>query len=240
MGFEVVSIRSIANAFLLIGDLVLLVDTLDAMSFGRLEKAFRGRGIGLRDIDVIFITHYHNDHIGNLAKLKDISGARVIAGSADAPVIEGKEPPSPPGEISPAGKIARKVPNSLWNRYSSSRPATVDRAVSDGDRIEEMGLDVIGLPGHTRGGAGLYDGEGRRAFTGDLVSNFRGRLGMPVMMASYNIQEILASQARIAALDADYIYPGHGRIIGPGASKLVGEMVRENRFKYFNMRPTHL
>lgn len=240
MGIEVVSITSIANAYLLIGDLILLVDTLDARSFSRVEKAFREKNIGLGEIDIIFITHYHNDHIGNLAKLREISGARVLAGAADAPVIEGKEPPAPPGDLNSLGRFARKVPKPLWNRYSSSRPTVVDRAVSGGERIREMGLDVIGLPGHTRGGVGLYDSEGKRAFTGDLVSNFRGRLGMPVMMASYNLQEILASQAAIAALDADFIYPGHGKEIGPGASKLVGEMVRENRFKYFNNRPMNI
>lgn len=233
MGFEVVTIKSIVNAYLLIGEQVLLVDTLDSRSFGKLEHAFKEKSISPGDIDLIFITHYHSDHIGNLAKLKEVSGATVMAGAADAPVIEGNEPPAPPGDLSRGGRIARKVPNSLWVKYSSSKPAVVDRAVSDGDRIEEMGLEVISLPGHTRGGVGLHDTRGRRAFTGDLVSNYRGRLGMPFMIASYNLQEILASQAKIASLDADVIYPGHGKIISPDASSRVGEMVRENRIKYF-------
>lgn len=239
MGFKVITIKGFAsNAYLLVGEKILLVDTLVSKNFNKIEESFKSGNIKLEDIDFIFITHCHQDHTGNLAKLKEISGADVIAGEGDAPVIEGKEDPRLYSNLSMPGRIISIVPDSLIKKYSSFPSATVDRPVSDGDRIEELGLEVIALPGHTRGGVGLYDKEGKRAFTGDIVSNYFGKIGMPILMASYGLQEIIASQAKLASLGLNTVYPGHGKVISPDASGKIAEMVKEKRQKYFmDMRP---
>ncbi|MBN1289550.1 MAG: MBL fold metallo-hydrolase [Actinobacteria bacterium] len=234
MEFEVVTIKGLSsNAYLLIGEKMLLVDTLYSRDFNRIERLFCRRSINIEEIDFIFITHYHQDHTGNLARLKSLSGALVIAGEADAPFIEGTKEPPPFGDLSVMGKIAGKIPEPLLRKYNSFPGAKVDRPVSEGDVIEEMGLEVIALPGHTPGGAGLHDKEGARAFTGDIVSNIFGRAGMPVLAASYSLQEIIASQVKLALLGLDAVYPGHGRVIRPDASGKIGDMVKIKRLKYF-------
>ncbi|MBN2169287.1 MAG: MBL fold metallo-hydrolase [Actinobacteria bacterium] len=234
MGFEVITIKGFAsNAYLLVGEKKMLVDTLYSGNFRKIESVLDDKNCKLEDIDYIFITHYHQDHTGNLAKLKEISGAEVIAGKADAPIIEGKEDPPPFADLSLPGRIISRVPDPILKKYSSFKHVGVDRPVSDGDMIEDLGLEIIALPGHTRGGVGLYDKTGRRAFIGDIVSCYFGRLGMPVLAASYSLQEIISSQVRLVQLDLDAAYPGHGKIISPNASEKIGEMVKEKRLKYF-------
>src|SRR6185437_1807860 len=45
-------------------------------------------GIDLHDIKWILNTHAHSDHAGGLAQLAHDTGAQVIAGAADAPLLE--------------------------------------------------------------------------------------------------------------------------------------------------------
>ena len=73
----------------------------------------------------------------------------------------------------------------------------------------------------------FLDRANRRAFVGDIVSNYFGRVGLPVLSASYSLEEIEESMRRLAALELEHMYPGHGRIIGPGASGLVAAFVRK-------------
>src|SRR5450756_2656231 len=80
MRFEVTQIKSmIVNAYLLTGEHVALVDTLDGMGYGKIQKALRGKGLEVSDVEFILITHHHSDHAKNAAKIKRLSGATLIA-----------------------------------------------------------------------------------------------------------------------------------------------------------------
>ena len=47
-------------------------------------------------IDRIVLTHGHVDHCGSAAELREITGASVMAGTADAAVIRGETDMPPP------------------------------------------------------------------------------------------------------------------------------------------------
>lgn len=219
------------NAYLLRGEKVALVDTLAPNGFPRIERTFDELGLSLKDVGLILITHHHSDHVGNLARIKEISGARVIAGEADAPFIEGKSTPPAISDLNRIGRTMGRLPDSWLRGYQRFKHADVDCTVSGGEIIEEFGLEVFALPGHTPGGIGFYDREGKRAFVGDLVSNYFNKLGMPVLSASESLQGIFASQDLLASLNLDIAYPGHGRIIEEHASLSIGEMSRKKRLK---------
>ena len=109
---------------------VLVVDP--SCDVKRIEQA-----IGDRKVAAIVLTHYHWDHVGAAAALREATGAPVIASAIDAPVITGEKP------------------------YPGDRPYTpcpVDQTVSHGDvlNIGSMVWCVIGTPGHTPGSICLY------------------------------------------------------------------------------------
>jgi glyoxylase-like metal-dependent hydrolase (beta-lactamase superfamily II) len=54
------------------------------------------------------------------------------------------------------------------------------------------------------------------------VSYFYSRPGMPALVASESLEDIYASQELLAGLDLRTAYPGHGKIIEPDASKIIG------------------
>ncbi len=232
MPLDVTLIRGgIENAYLVIGEKVGLVDTLAPKGYARLEKTLAEKGFKVSDIELILITHHHFDHVGNLSRLKEASGATVIAGVEDAPIIDGSSTAPPISDLNRVGRMLGRLPEAWLRGYQRFRPVPVDRTVAGGEMIEELGLEVLALPGHTPGGIGFLDREGKRAFVGDLVSNYFGRAGLPVLSASCSLEDIFASQQMLAGLGLDIAYPGHGRIIESGASQAIAGCVEKKRAK---------
>jgi glyoxylase-like metal-dependent hydrolase (beta-lactamase superfamily II) len=232
MRFDVIRIRSmVVNAYLLLGDRVALVDTLNGAGYGKIQKALRGKGLEVQDVEFILMTHHHFDHTKNAAKIKKLSGATLIAGAADAPVVEGTEPNPPPSRINRVGRFMGRLPKLFLESYQSYERVKVDRKVTGGEVIEELGLEVVAVPGHTPGGICFLDSEGRRAFIGDIVSNYRGKPGMPSLSFSEGLDKIRKSQELIAGLDLDVAYPGHGEVIQPEASETIARFVERQMEK---------
>jgi glyoxylase-like metal-dependent hydrolase (beta-lactamase superfamily II) len=225
---EVIRIAGIvANCYLVRGERCYLVDTNTPQCGKKLVRELASAGVRPADLSHILITHYHYDHTGNLARLKRESGARVAAGAEDAPFIRGDIPAARPSELNRLGRFLRKLPSSWTSSYQRFEHCEVDLLLREGDILEELGLEVLALPGHTPGGIGLLDRADRRLFVGDLASNYPGRVGGPTICASYSREEIAASLRRLAELEVDYMYPGHGRVIGPRASEKVAAYARK-------------
>ena len=87
------------------------------------------------------------------------------------------------------------------------RPATVTRALSDGDLIDlgDRRLRVIHAPGHTPGSILLYDEELRWLYTGDVLND------SPVFDEMYgaDIPSYVESMRRMRDLDVAVVHPGH-------------------------------
>jgi len=216
----------IENCYVVKGDHCYLVDTGVPKARKRIDKALQEHGLKPQDLTHILITHCHFDHVGCLADLKRESGAKIVAGAADVPYIQGEKPPEIGSDLNRLGRFMRKLPKYMLMSYQKCEGAAVDISLGGGETLEELGLEVITLPGHTPGGIGYLDRANRRAFVGDMVSNFFGRIRPPTISYSYSLEEIETSMRRLVELDLDYMYPGHGRVIGPGASRLVAEYVK--------------
>lgn len=101
-----------------------------------IEANIRSLGVDLRDIKWILNSHAHFDHAGDLAKLAHDTGAQVIAGAADVPLLErgGRDDPE------------------YGNRFPFP-PVHVARGVADGERLHlgDLVLTAHATPGHTKG-----------------------------------------------------------------------------------------
>ena len=88
---------------------------------------------------------------------------------------------------------------------------TIDRTVSDGDRIDAFGgLEVVATPGHSPGQIAFYQPERKILFTGDTMMNLWGKLRPPFAMATPDMDEAKRSIQKIAALDVEIACFGHG------------------------------
>ena len=170
----------------------------------------------------ILITHFHYDHVGNAAMLKQRYGAKVVCHPLDRPIVEdplivtrrenvtrlGTTPEAMledfnlrPGES--FGLSDPAIVKRYWNF-----PVEVDQAVNDGDILDVGGLklEVVHLPGHCPGHIGLWNPNTRTLYPGDLMH-------YPTPLGPYPIGDAKAhakSIQRCLDLEPELLLEGHG------------------------------
>jgi glyoxylase-like metal-dependent hydrolase (beta-lactamase superfamily II) len=80
-----------ANCYLVaIDDGLLLVDTGMPGSAKRIVACLESTGSHAADLRYIVLTHCDMDHIGSVARLKELTGAKVAIHELDGPVLAGQ------------------------------------------------------------------------------------------------------------------------------------------------------
>lgn len=142
------------------GDRVILFDAGMDSDGDPVVALVAALGDKLERVTDVFLTHGHADHTAGLAVLP---GARVHAGEADAPFVEGKRFPGVGARI--AAFMLSTGPAPVSHR--------IERAETDAVPGGEV-VRAIPVPGHTAGSmAYLYRGV---LFAGDALGFKNGRL----------------------------------------------------------------
>lgn len=174
------------------------------------------------ELKYIFISHFHYDHVGNGKMLKERYGAQVIAHPLDKPVIEDPLMVTRPDMLTRFGTTPQEaladfnlepgeglglsdpeVVKKFWDF-----PIEVDIEVEDGDTIEfgGLGLEVLHLPGHSPGHAGLWNEATRSCYPADL-------LHYPTPLGPYPVGDAKGhwnAIQRCKALEPTLFLEGHG------------------------------
>lgn len=95
-------------------------------------------GFSLKDVKILLHSHEHFDHVAGLAKLQELSGARLLASPQAAPVLR-------------TGVAANDDPQA--GMHDDFPKARVDRVIQEGETVKlgELRLTPIATPGHTPG-----------------------------------------------------------------------------------------
>jgi hydroxyacylglutathione hydrolase len=188
----------VANVYLVaIDDGLLLVDSGMPGNAKRIVAFTESIGRQAADLRYIVLTHCDIDHIGSVAGLKELTGAKVAIHGLDGPVLAGEQRPQ-------KGGLAMVA---LY-RLLRFRPVVPDLLLKDGDTIG--GLQAIHVPGHTAGSLVLYRADGV-VFSGDaLLSDKHGQVRPPDLRLALDRAQALASAERIKALLIRLLCPGHG------------------------------
>ena len=114
----------------------ILVDTVMPEATSEIKASIEKLGFKITDIKYILNTHAHIDHTGGLAEMKQASGAQMVGGEADKPLLEGGYYPGAREET------ALNFP-----------PVKVDRTVREGDKVTVGDVTVTAreTPGHSPG-----------------------------------------------------------------------------------------
>lgn len=205
--FRIYPIRGYHGSFHLLYDATrheaVLLDTGLVGEMPRLTRILREIGLNWSDIKAIILTHGHLDHAGNLARLKELTGASVLAHPLEQAHIDGAFPYAGPSRL--CGLM-----EAVGRRLFRYRTVPIDQPlVPDAELPYWGGLRVIHLPGHTEGHCGFYSERFNLLFSGDLFASYWFSTHLPPLFLNSCPEKIEASLRQVKTLDPRYIIPNH-------------------------------
>ena len=214
---QVDGIGSVVNVFLVARpDGRILIDTGLALAARGVLKYLDRLSEAPSHVAAILITHGDLDHIGALHRIKQATGAQVVAHKDEAALVEGRElrKPTQPG-------LAQRVMDRVTRALFPIKPTHVDWPVVDGDEV--FGLRVVHAPGHSPGSACYLLEKERVLFAGDALAHFGGRLSLPMKAYTTDMVQAARSVKAIAQLDFDVCCFGHGPSLAGNAQAAIRE-----------------
>lgn len=168
-----------------------------------LKQALKKRGWDGERIIGIIVTHGHLDHILNVGRIAEETGAWIAAPRLDASHYQGC--PSYRGWAKITGFL-----ETIGRPLLGFRKFTPTRLLDDGDTLDVWhGLTVIHLPGHTAGHSGLYCESLKLLFCSDLFASYRHFSHLPPAIFNNDGAEIPQSMATALKLDLVGVLPNH-------------------------------
>jgi len=168
-----------------------------------IRRLIRKLGLKSSSIKAILLTHGHLDHAGNLAWLRQWSGAKVYAHQDEIRHVAGTYPYT--GVARWCGRL--EAAGRFLFRYQAGR---IDEFLSDGQELPLWGgLRVIHLPGHTLGHCGFYSAKYNLLFSGDLFASYFFGVMKPFAILNSAPQLMAASMIKVRTLRPRQIVPNH-------------------------------
>lgn len=146
-----------------------LVDAGLPGSEGKIGKVLAREGLTFRDIRLIVITHAHVDHAGSAARLRELSGAPIVAHEGDLPHLR-RELPMTFCATGWFGRLFLRT-RLMYQPYVGFTP---DLLLSGRAELDLASYGVQGTvrhaAGHTAGSIAVELGSGD-ALVGDLIAS---------------------------------------------------------------------
>lgn len=202
------------NVFLIKGERSILIDTGIPGSFDTISRAFRDNDIDPKSVSLIIVTHCHGDHIGDIARIKELTGARVAIHRLEGELLKkGKN-----AEVRGADIIGKIL--AFMSRFISpdNLPGVeADILIDDELMLNDFGVEgrVIHTPGHTPGSVSVALDTGD-IFTGDTLMKMSAKGKPRFTFFIVNMEDIKRSVSRILSLSPRRLYPAHGAPCDPG------------------------
>ena len=192
-----------------------LIDSGTAKGAEVVAANIRRAGFRLRDVKLLLHSHEHYDHVGGMARIEQLTGARLLASAEAAPVLAtGRDSPGDPQ----AGLSAP---------FAAAR---VDRRLTIGEvvRLGPIALTPHATPGHTPGALSWSWQSCARPGRDCKAIVFADSLS-PISNDSYRFSDRPAyvtayrqALRHIAALPCDILIVPH-----PGANDLYGRLAEQ-------------
>jgi metallo-beta-lactamase class B len=184
------------------------MDTAMPQSTGTIKDSITKLGFKVADIKMILNSHAHIDHTGGFAELKKETGAQLVAGERDKPLLEGGY-----------------YPGDEKNEDLAFPPVKVDRVVKEGDTVTlgDTTLIAHATPGHSPGCTSwemtVKDGDQSREvlfFCSGTVALNR-LVGQPTYPGI--IEDYRATYAKVKAMKVDVLLGPHPEVYGMQAKR---------------------
>ena len=169
-------------------------------------------------VSTIFVTHFHPDHLGAFADVRDLTGARVVEGGLDAAqsALTWK---NEEWSIHLAGWFRRNgVPDEVTKELLLQgelfrpfiRPVLDPELVEDGDHLH--GWEIVAAPGHADGQLTLLK-DGVLIAADHLLARITPTVGLWPASRPDPLGDYLGALQRTIDLAPTIAYGGHGETV---------------------------
>ncbi|MEW6069294.1 MAG: MBL fold metallo-hydrolase [Candidatus Thermoplasmatota archaeon] len=184
-----------SNVYLICAKEALLIDTGtgQGIHFKRLVENIE-KVRSLKEITKIILTHCHFDHSGGAGKLQNLTKAEILIHELDLSAVKR-------GDNVITGARA----------FGGSQEPLNAKMIGEELDFNDLKLQIIHTPGHTKGSISIYEKSTKSLFCGDTVfaDSATGRWDLP----TGNYEDLYASVKKLLQLDIENLYPGHGRFV---------------------------
>src|SRR5262249_1252161 len=194
---------------------VTIIDAGVSGLYKDLTRELAAMGRTPADVRALVLTHGHTDHIGFAERLRRERGVPVSVHEADTALARG-EVPNPSKGFGPV-KIGPLL-GFMWFSalHGGLRTPKLHEVATfgDGATLDVPGSPPVPLtPGHAPGSAVLHFASLGALFVGDAFATYAvttGARGPQVAPFTADAGEAVESLARLDAISADQVLPGHG------------------------------
>ncbi|MFN7922552.1 MAG: MBL fold metallo-hydrolase [Bryobacteraceae bacterium] len=209
-----------------------LVDTgfaTDA-SFAALESGLRNVGLGWGDIDTLFLTHTHPDHMSLANRVVERTGARVLLHRREEKLLaELRARPAEDANLERWGtppELASRIGAAMQDSAWMFLPLRSAEPVDEGYRLGSW--RVVETPGHAPGHLCLYHEQARTLIAGDHVLE-KITPHVSWWPSGDSLTAFLGSLEHVSKLAVDKVIPSHGDPF-TGLARRAAE-IREHHFE---------
>lgn len=202
-----------------------LIDAGLAGNWKDLREELGAMGRSIDDLKGVVLTHGDTDHVGFAERVRREHGVAVFVHHDDAPRARGeirKQTQYRPMKIGP---LLRFVWYGVRKGGLRTEYLTEVREVNDGEVLDLPGSPrVVHLPGHTPGSIAVHASVVDAVFVGDGLTTRNVMTGAPgpgPAPFTLDAETALASLAKLEAIDATWVLPGHGPPWNGGTSEAV-------------------
>jgi glyoxylase-like metal-dependent hydrolase (beta-lactamase superfamily II) len=209
----------------------ILIDTgvNTAEAFAGLQGKLHQLGLDFNLITQMVITHFHSDHCGQAARIRELGGAQVVMGSIERETLEMVQATShhegeeqflrhglPPEQAKQHAEV-------LPYLKSLSLPFEVDVLIGPGHTLvaKRRRLEAFITPGHTPGHVCLFLPEEKLMFSGDHILH---RITPNISLHSFSgpdpLGAYLNSLRTTLTLGVERLLPSHGLVVEDPESRI--------------------
>lgn len=187
----------------------ILVDCGNGGSEIRILEALTRMGLEPDMLKLLVLTHSHFDHAGSAARLKELTGCKVMIHRKEAERLRMGYSPIPPGTRWKA-KVLVALGRVFMRRLMNFSGVEADLVVEESFDLDAFGFPgrVIHAPGHTHGSMILLM-EGGELVGGDTIFGLEKKQHFPPF--AEDLPALVATWGKIRQLPVRILYPAHGR-----------------------------
>jgi glyoxylase-like metal-dependent hydrolase (beta-lactamase superfamily II) len=198
-------------------------------AFAGLSRKLDDLGLDFSAITQIVITHFHSDHCGQAARIRELGKAQIVMGDTERTTQEGVKAHA--HDEREEQFLRHGLPPQQATRYaqvlpylkSLTIPFEVDRRIVQGQTLlaKQRQLEAFITPGHTPGHVCLFLRDERIMFSGDHILQ---KITPNISYHSYSgpdpLGDYLNSLRSTLSLETNLLLPSHGPLVEDPAARI--------------------